>query len=323
MYRYTIARILLMIPTIFGAAALVFFLMRIIPGDICLTRWVDYGTNLDPSLLQLCRENLGLNDPLFVQFINFISNILTLNFGNSMWTGNSLSSELLPRFALSFQSAIMALIITIIVALPLGILSAVRRNTWVDYIIRIISITGIAVPSFWLATLMILAILKYSQTWFGDPWLPPIIYISPTDDLTANLSQLIWPALVVSARYIAVTLRMTRATVLEILSEDYIKTARSKGATERTIVARHALRNAFLPILTLLGAEFAFLIGGLVVTEQIFNLNGVGTLLIQAVEYSDYTVVQTLVMIIALVFIFVNFLIDIVYTILDPRIRYN
>ena len=217
----------------------------------------------------------------------------------------------------------MALIITIIVALPLGILSAVRRNTWVDYIIRIISITGIAVPSFWLATLMILAILKYSQTWFGDPWLPPIIYISPTDDLTANLSQLIWPALVVSARYIAVTLRMTRATVLEVLSEDYIKTARSKGATERTIVARHALRNAFLPILTLLGAEFAFLIGGLVVTEQIFNLNGVGTLLIQGLEYSDYTMVQTLVIIIALVFIFVNFLIDIVYTILNPRIRYN
>jgi peptide/nickel transport system permease protein len=240
-----------------------------------------------------------------------------------MWTGNSLSSELLPRFALSFQLAIMALIVTIIVTLPLGILSAVRRNTWVDYIIRIISITGIAVPSFWLATLMILAILKYSQTWFGDPWLPPIIYISPTDDLTANLSQLIWPALVVSARYIAVTLRMTRATVLEVLSEDYIKTARSKGATERTIVARHALRNAFLPILTLLGAEFAFLIGSLVIMEQIFNLNGVGALLIQAVEYSDYTVVQTLVMIIALVFIFVNFLVDIVYTLLDPRIRFN
>jgi peptide/nickel transport system permease protein len=240
-----------------------------------------------------------------------------------MWMENSLSSELLPRFALSFQLAIMVLITTIIVALPLGILSAIRRNTWVDYIIRIISIAGVATPSFWLATLMMLAILKYSQTWFGNPWLPPIIYISPTDDLTANLSQLIWPALVLSAHYIAVTIRMTRVTVLYVLSEDYIQTARSKGATERTIVARHALRNAFLPILTLLGAEFAFLIGGLVVTEQIFNLNGVGALLIQAVEYSDYTVVQTLVMIIALVFIFVNFLTDIVYTILDPRIRYN
>ena len=170
---------------------------------------------------------------------------------------------------------------------------------------------------------MILAILKYSQAWFGDPWLPPIIYISPTDDLTANLSQLIWPALVVSARYMTVTLRMTRATVLDVLSEDYIQTARSKGATERTIVVRHALRNAFLPILTLPGTEFAFLIGGLAVIEQIFNLNGVGALLIQAVEYSDYTVVQTLIMIIVLVFIFVNFPIDIVYTLLDPRICYN
>ena len=149
------------------------------------------------------------------------------------------------------------------------------------------------------------------------------MYISPIDNLTANFSQLIWPALVVSARYIAVTLRMARATILDVLSEAYIQTARSKGVTERTIVRRHALRNAFLPILTLLGAEFAFLIGGLVVTEQIFNLNGVGTLLIQAVEYSDYTVIQTLVMIIALIFIFVNFLIDIIYTLLDPRIRYS
>ena len=323
MYRYTIARILVMIPTIIGAAVLVFFLMRIIPGDICLTRWVDYGTNLDPSLLELCRDNLGLNDPLFVQFINFMVNILTLNFENSMWSGNSLSDELLPRFALSFQLAIMALMITIIVAFPLGVLSALKKNTWVDYSIRIISIAGVATPSFWLGMLMILAILKYSQIWFGDPWIPPITYISPIDNLTANFSQLIWPALVVSARYIAVTLRMARATILDVLSEAYIQTARSKGVTERTILRRHALRDAFLPILTLLGAEFAFLIGGLVVAEQIFNLNGVDTLLIQAVEYSDYTVIQTLVMIIALIFIFVNFLIDIIYTLLDPRIHYG
>ena len=323
MYRYTIARILVMIPTIIGAAVLVFFLMRIIPGDICLTRWVDYGTNLDPSLLELCRDNLGLNDPLFVQFINFMVNILTLNFEDSMWSGNSLSDELLPRFALSFQLAIMALMITIIVAFPLGVLSALKKNTWVDYSIRIISIAGVATPSFWLGMLMILAILKYSQIWFGDPWIPPITYISPIDNLTANFSQLIWPALVVSARYIAVTLRMARATILDVLSEAYIQTARSKGVTERTILRRHALRDAFLPILTLLGAEFAFLIGGLVVAEQIFNLNGVDTLLIQAVEYSDYTVIQTLVMIIALIFIFVNFLIDIIYTLLDPRIHYG
>ena len=251
MYRYTIARILLMIPTIIGAAALVFFLMRIIPRDICLTRWVDYVTNLDPSLLELYRENLGLNDSVFVQFTHFISNILTLDFGNSMWTGNSLSSELLPRFALSFQLAIMALIITIIMVLPLDVLSTIRKNTWIDYIIRIISIAGVATPPFWLATLMMLAILKYSHAWFDDSWLPPIIYISPTDDLTANLSQLIWPALAVSAGYMTVALRMTRATVLDILLEDYIQTARSKGATERTIVVRRALRNARLPIVTL------------------------------------------------------------------------
>ena len=157
------------------------------------------------------------------------------------WSRNNLVFLPFIKFQLVFKASIPDFVLS----------SAIRKNTWIDYIIRIISIAGVATPPFWLATLMILAILKYSQTWFGDPWLPPIIYISPTDDWTANLSQLIWPALAVSARFMTVTLRMTRATVLDVLSEDYIQTARSKGATERTIVVRHALRNACLPIVTL------------------------------------------------------------------------
>ena len=323
MYRYIIARILLMIPTIIGAGVLVFFLIRIVPGDICLTRWVDYGTKLDTSILELCQKRLGLNEPLLIQFVNFMSEIVTLSFGNSMWTGNSMSIELLPRFALSFQLAAMSLIITIVIAIPLGIISAIKQNTWIDYTIRSISIFGVATPSFWLGILMLLAILNYSQLWFGEPWMPPIIYVSPFDNLWANISQLIWPSLAVGVRYLSITLRMTRSAMLDILAEDYIRTARSKGVPEPTVAKTHALRNAFLPILTLLGAEFAFLMGGLVVTEQVFNLNGLGALLIQAVETADYAIIQGVVMLIAFIFVFINFIIDIIYTLLDPRIRYN
>ncbi|MDG1273063.1 MAG: ABC transporter permease, partial [Alphaproteobacteria bacterium] len=296
---------------------------RIVPGDICLTRWVDYGTKLDTSILELCQKRLGLNEPLLIQFINFMSEIVTLSFGNSMWTGNSMSIELLPRFALSFQLAAMSLIITIVIAIPLGIISAIKQNTWIDYTIRSISIFGVATPSFWLGFLMLLAILNYSQLWFGEPWMPPIIYVSPFDNLWANISQLIWPSLAVGVRYLSITLRMTRSAMLDILAEDYIRTARSKGVPEPTVAKTHALRNAFLPILTLLGAEFAFLMGGLVVTEQVFNLNGLGALLIQAVETADYAIIQGVVMLIAFIFVFINFIIDIIYTLLDPRIRYN
>ena len=234
-----------------------------------------------------------------------------------------MSIELLPRFALSFQLAAMSLIITIVIAIPLGIISAIKQNTWIDYTIRSITIFGVATPSFWLGILMLLAILNYSQLWFGEPWMPPIIYVSPFDNLWANISQLIWPSLAVGVRYLSITLRMTRSAMLDILAEDYIRTARSKGVPEPTVAKTHALRNAFLPILTLLGAEFAFLMGGLVVTEQVFNLNGLGALLIQAVEAADYVIIQGVVMLIAFIFVFINFIIDIIYTLVDPRIRYN
>jgi peptide/nickel transport system permease protein len=312
-----------MIPTIIGAGVLVFFLMRVIPGDICLVRWVDYGTDLDPSLLEFCRTQLGLNDPLYIQFFHFMKGIVTFDFGVSMWTGKPIIEELELRFALSLQLAIMATVVAIFFAVPLGIISAVKQDTWVDYVVRSFSIAGIAMPSFWLGILIILGLLIGSQKFFGTPWMPPIYYVSPFEDFWRNMSQLIWPAVATGYRYSAVVTRMTRSALLEVLREDYIRTARAKGMIEKVIINRHALKNSMLPVVTVIGMEFSFFIGGLVVTEQVFNLNGLGRLLVESVLYADYNVIQALTMVIVTMFVVVNFIIDLSYAWLDPRVRYS
>jgi peptide/nickel transport system permease protein len=297
--------------------------MRVMPGDICLVKWVDYGNNLDPTLLDLCRNKLGLNDPLYIQFLNFMEGVLTFDFGVSMWTGGSVLEELRLRFALSLQVAMMASAIVILIAIPLGIVSAAMQDTWVDYFIRVVSIAGIAVPSFWLGILIILSLLIFSQTWFGEPWMPPIIYVSPFIDPLSNLSQLIWPTVVAGFRYSSMATRMTRSVFLEVLREDYIRTARAKGLMEKVIVSRHALKNAFLPVITIIGMEFSFFMSGLVVTEQVFNLNGLGRLMFESVQHADYNMIQALVMLSAMVFVSINLIIDLSYAWFDPRIRYG
>ena len=323
MYRYIIVRILLMIPTVFGSGILVFFLMRVIPGDICLTRWVDFGANLDPDILDFCRYKLGLNKPILSQFWEFFTNILTLDFGVSMWTGNDMAEELKPRLTLSLQLAVMALAVTILTAIPLGVIAAYYRGRWPDYIIQFFSITGVAIPSFWLGIMVLVGILIVTQKISGSPWMPPIIFVSPFENLSNNLAQLIIPAVVIALRYIAITQRMTRSAMLEILREDYVLSARAYGVSENVIIRRHVLRNAMLPVVTVLGNEFAFLIGGLVITEQVFNLNGIGALLLQSLENADYIVVQNLVMLIVLFSVTINLVVDLTYTYFDPRIRFN
>lgn len=321
--QYTAKRVLLMIPTLLGAGVLIFFLMRVIPGDICLARWVDYGTDLDPALLELCRDRLGLNEPLHIQFWHFMRGVLSFDFGVSMWTGRPIIQELELRFALSLQLAVMATVVTLLIAVPLGIVAALRQNTWVDYLVRTVAIAGVAMPSFWLGILIILGLLILSQAWLGEPWMPPIYYVSPFENFWGNMSQLIWPALVAGYRYAAVVTRMTRSALLEVLREDYIRTARSRGLTEKIILNRHALRNSFLPVITIIGIEFSFFMGGLVVTEQVFNLNGLGRLLVDSVLYADYNMIQALVMIVVAVSVLVNLLVDLSYAWLDPRIRYS
>jgi peptide/nickel transport system permease protein len=317
MLRYTIQRLLLMIPTLLGVAVLVFVLLRMLPGDIVELRFLIDGGQIDPAAIADERVRLGLDKPMWRQFIDWMTGIFVGDFGTSMWTGRPVIEEIGSRLGLSLQVAIMATILAVTIAIPLGTLAALFQDTWIDHVIRVFAIAGLAVPSFWLGMLIILGLL------FTFNWIPPLTYVPIYEDPIRNLSQLIWPALAVGYRYSAVATRMTRSTLLEVLREDYIRTARAKGVFERVVVARHAMRNALLPVVTVVGLEFAFLIGGLVVTEQVFNLNGIGKLFVETVTRADYTMVQALVMLVATFFIIVNFVVDLLYAALDPRIRYS
>jgi peptide/nickel transport system permease protein len=323
MYSYLIRRIFMLLPTLFGAAVLVFALLRLVPGDVCDLKFGGEGGYVDPEQIKLCREMLGLENPMYVQFFEYMKGFLTLDLGVSMWTTKPVTEEIAARFQISVEIAILATVTSVFIALPLGIISAVRRNTWVDYVIRGISISGIAIPSFWLGILILLGLLIFTQKYFGEPWMPPVDYKSIFDDPAYNLSQLVWPALATGFRYSAVATRMTRSAMLEVLREDYVRTARAKGLIEKVIVNRHALKNAMLPVITIIGMEFAFLMGGLVVTEQVFNLNGLGKLLVESVEQADFTMTQALVMLAVAIFVVANFVVDVMYAVLDPRIRYS
>jgi peptide/nickel transport system permease protein len=318
MLVYIIKRMLLMIPTLLGVAVLIFLLLRVVPGDVVEARYMTQGSQFQSQdLMDIERKKLGLDQPLWKQFTTWMWGIMRLDFGLSMWTGSPITEEIELRFALSLQLAIMATVVATLLAIPLGILAAIKQDTWIDYAVRVFSIAGLAMPSFWLGILMILVMLIYFK------WLPPMVYtpfwVNPWD----NLAQLIWPALAVGYRYSAVATRMMRSTMLEVLREDYIRTARAKGLWLKLILSRHAMKNAMLPVITVVGLEFAFLLGGLVVTEQVFNLNGLGLLFVEAISHRDYTLTQALVLIVAAVFIFVNFATDIAYAWLDPRIRYR
>jgi peptide/nickel transport system permease protein len=318
MLNYILKRLLLMIPTLLGVAVLIFVLLRVVPGDVVEARYLGQGSQFtSQDLMDIERKKLGLDKPLWKQFTSWMGGVLRLDFGVSMWTGSPITEEIKLRFALSLQLAIMATLVATLLAIPLGILAAIKQDTWIDYAVRVFSIAGLALPSFWLGILMILAMLIVFK------WLPPMVYtpfwVIPWD----NLAQLIWPALAVGYRYSAVATRMMRSAMLEVLREDYIRTARAKGLWLKLILGRHALKNAMLPVVTVSGLEFAFLLGGLVVTEQVFNLNGLGLLFVEAISHRDYTLTQALVLIVAAVFIFVNFATDIAYAWLDPRIRFR
>lgn len=317
MRRYIATRLLLMVPTLLGVAILIFILMRVVPGDIVELKYAGVGAYVSQETLDKERALLGLDKPLWKQFLGWMWGVVRLDFGTSMWTGRPITQEIAIRLQLSVQLALMATAVAVLLAIPLGTLAALKQDTWVDYAVRVFSIAGLAMPSFWLGILIILGLLIFFR------WLPPMFYTPIWVNPVENLSQLIWPALAVGYRYSAVATRMTRSAVLEVLREDYVRTARAKGLWEKLVITRHAMKNAMLPVLTVIGLEFAFLIGGLVVTEQVFNLNGIGMLFVEAISRRDYTMTQSLILLTAFVFIFVNFIVDILYAWLDPRIRYR
>jgi peptide/nickel transport system permease protein len=317
MLRYTANRLIMMVPTLIGVAVLVFFMLRIVPGDVVEVKLRADGGNVTQSAIEAERKRLGLDRPMSAQFADWMVGLATLDLGTSMWTSRPVAEEIAIRLELSFEVAIMATVVAVVIAIPLGTTAALMRDTWVDYVVRLVTIGGLAIPSFWLGMMIMIGLLSYFN------WLPPITFTPIYVDIRANLVQLVWPALAVGYRYSAVVARMIRSSLLEVLGEDYIRTARAKGVYEKLVIGRHALRNALLPAITVIGLEFAFLIGGLVVTEQVFNLNGLGKLFVQSVSRSDFTLVQGLVMLVALFYVAVNLMVDLLYAVFDPRVRYR
>jgi peptide/nickel transport system permease protein len=317
MRTYVLKRLLLMVPTLLGVATLVFLLLRVLPGDVVLLRLAGEGGKVADEVLRAERARLGLDHALWRQYLDWIWGLVQGDLGLSMWTGRPVAQEIRIRMTLSVELTILATLLAVAVSIPLGTLAALRRATWVDYLLRVFSISGLSLPSFWLGVLMVLMLLRLFA------WSPPLTFTAFWQDPVANLSQLIWPALVVGFRSAALSARMMRSALLEVLGDDYIRTARAKGLSERAVVRRHAVRNALLPVVTVVGLESAVILGGLVVTEQVFNLNGLGKLLLEAVTRRDYTLTQALVMLSASTFVVMNLLVDLCYAWLDPRIRYR
>lgn len=318
MWQYITKRVLLMIPTLLGAALVVFLLMNVVPGDIALLiLGSDQGGDINVQELARLREQLGLNRPLYAQFGSWLWGIVRLDFGKSLWSGQPVLEELWIRLPLTLEVAILATLVSTLIAIPLGTLAAIRQDTWVDYGVRVVSIGGLAVPAFWTGILIILLLVVYFD------WSPPLVFVSPFEDPWENFKQLVWPIVTVGYRNAAVITRMTRSTVLEVMREDYIRTAWAKGLHERVVVVKHTLKNSMLPVVTLIGAEFAFLLGGLVVTETVFTLNGLGSFVVDAILHRDIPVVETMVLLTAFFIVFVNLVVDLFYAWLDPRISYR
>lgn len=318
MWQYIVKRALLMIPTLLGTAMVVFLLMNVVPGDTALLiLGSDQGGEVNIQELGRVRKLLGLDRPLHEQFLSWLWGIVRLDFGTSLWTRAPVLDELLIRFPVSLEIAVFATLLSTLIAIPLGTLAAIRQDSWLDYAVRVFSIGGLALPAFWTGILIILFLVLYFE------WGPPLIFVSLFDDPWENFKQLVWPIITVGYRNAAVGTRLTRSTVLEVMREDYIRTAWAKGLRERMVVVKHTLKNAMLPVITIIGAEFAFLMGGLVVTETVFTLNGLGSFVVDAILHRDMPVVQTLVLLTAFVIVFVNLIVDLLYAWFDPRISYR
>ena len=319
MRTYVIRRMLLFLPTLIGVSLIVFIILRIVPGDPAYIMLAGYEGDgaFTQEELERVRRRLGLNDPIHIQYVKWIVSAVQLDFGDSFFTNRPIWEEVRPRLPLTFQFALMAIFLAIAFAVPMGVLSATRQDTWMDYSLRIFAIIGLAMPTFWVGALLLLAL----SLWFN--WFPPLGYTAPWVDLKTNFIQLIFPAVALAYSTNAVAARMTRSQMLEVLREDYVRTAMAKGLRERVVVTRHALKNAALPVLTLFGVQFGFLLGGSVVIESVFSLPGIGRLLIFAINTRDFPMVQFLVMFIATIFLSVNLVVDLLYGWLDPRIRYE
>lgn len=321
MGTYIARRLLSLIPIFIGISLVVFVIMRMMPGDVAAMILMggdeEGSTGVDAAALQALRDQLGLDAPLHRQYLSWVWGMLTLDAGDSLWSGRPVFEEILDRAPLTLELALLALSVSLVIAIPIGILSALKQDTWIDYLFRAVSISGLALPSFWIGTLVILGL----TVWFR--WTPPLGYVSFAQDPWTNIQQLFWPALVIGYSNAAIIARMTRSAMLEVLREDYVRTAWAKGLSLRAILSVHAFRNALLPVITLASIEFGNLLGGTVVMETIFTLPGMGRYLVDAIFHRDYPVVQTIIVLMGVLFVLINLVTDLLYGFFDPRIRYE
>ncbi|MBI2907607.1 MAG: ABC transporter permease [Chloroflexi bacterium] len=317
MLKYCLRRLLLFIPVVFGAATLIFGIMQVLPGDVALVILGAGGEGaVTPEALARLREQLGLDRPIYEQYLSWLWGMVRFDLGKSLWSGEPIIHELAMRIPLSFELVVLGTLISTSFAIPVGVISAIRQDAAPDYVVRIFAYAGQAMPGFWVAILLILFLVRLFQ------WLPPLGYVNLFEDPGKNLQILIWPALVLGVRHAAISARMTRSCVLEVMREDYIRTAWAKGLAEKTVLIRHTLKNAMLPVITIIAMEFSYLFGALIVIETVFTLPGMGRFLVDAIYHRDIPVVQVIIVVIALLVAVVNLLTDMLYAWLDPRIRY-
>lgn len=316
MHTYVLRRLVFSIPVLLLTSVIVFGLLHTVPGDVIVAKLADQGT-VKKEDIEMMRRQYGLDKPLPQQYFIWLGRLVRGNLGISIYTEEAITASLRRTFPVTLELATWAMLIAIAIGVPVGIVSAVFRNTPGDYLGRVAAILGLSAPDFWVATMAITLLAIQFH------WLPPVHYRRLWEDPGANLTQFALPSLVIGYRLSASIMRMTRSTLLEVLREDYVRTAHAKGLRERVVVSRHALKNAFLPVITIMGGQIAFLLGGSVIIEQIFVLPGMGRLAIQGLTFRDYPLVQTLVMVFATIVVLANLLVDVSYAWLDPRIRYR
>ena len=318
MGRYTAKRISLFIPTVLLMTILVFVVMRIIPGDPAISILEgDGGGSYTIEDLERVRAELGTDRNLFIQYVDWIGGIMQGDFGDSFWFKSPVMTELGDRIPRTLELAVMAIVMAVLFSVPLGIMSAIKPDSWLDLGARTFTIIGIAIPNFLVAVLMILFLLAVFD------WLPPLGYVELWEDPLKNLQQMIFPAIALAIYDMAFIARVTRSAMMEVLREDYMRTARSKGLSERVVLVRHGLKNAILPILTISGWQFARLFEGAVIIESIFLIPGVGRILIEAIFHRDFPMIQAVIVVIGAGVLLINLVVDLLYGWLDPRIRYN
>jgi len=312
MYQFILRRLVLSIPTLLIVSFLIFGMIRLNPDSVVAAR---LGEGYTPEQAEQIKDEYGLNNPLASEYVKWLGRVVRGDWGESAYTSKSVLSEMGPKIVVTFELAFLAVIFAVLIGVPIGVYSAMRQDRWPDYVLRSLSIFWLSVPGFLIATL-VLAIL--AKNW---GWIPPIRYRSLADDPLANLQQLWMPALIVSLATSAQVMRFSRTMMLDVLRQDYIRTAWSKGLRERAIITQHALRNAMLPVITVIGLTMATLIGGTVTFEQIFVIPGLGRHLILAVAQKDFAVVQGVALFFSIAVVTVNLIVDVSYTVLDPRAR--